>query len=143
MNSSRDETRAGVVADLRELVRALDNRVMRPGGDQEAQIAGMSAALRTQAIDRIAGLTSEPLPEPSGSPSDARDPGRCVSPAPRLTYIPGAREVNTLTRGAVGAFGANVGPGPSTSDARTTCEHEREGGGATSQRTPTDRRDDE
>ena len=54
--------------------------------------------------------------------------------------IPGGYERNTLTYrqpGSMGADGAVILPtGPSSMDAATIAEHEREGGGAPSQRPP-------
>ena len=54
-----------------------------------------------------------------------------------LSNIPGARESGMLTTfGAPAAGGPLVPDGPSTMDAVTTAERQREGGGAPSQRRP-------
>jgi hypothetical protein len=45
-----------VIARLRELIDALDRRTPRPERSSESQIASESAALRDQALDRIARL---------------------------------------------------------------------------------------
>jgi hypothetical protein len=44
------------IARLRELIDALDRRTPRPEHPNESQIAGESAALRKQALERIAQL---------------------------------------------------------------------------------------
>jgi hypothetical protein len=53
------------------------------------------------------------------------------------SIVPGTREPGMLiTFGRVAATTASVPNGPSTMDAVTTAEHQREGGGAPSQRRP-------
>ncbi len=54
---------------LRELVAALDRRVPRVGRAAEASIAGESAALRAEAVKRLAELPTEDTPGTAG-PAD-------------------------------------------------------------------------
>jgi hypothetical protein len=46
----------GVLARLRELIGALDRRAPRPDRKGESHIATQSAALRVEAVERIADL---------------------------------------------------------------------------------------
>ncbi len=54
---------------LRELIAALDRRVPRVGRAAEASIAPESAALRADAVKRLADLAAESSPETAG-PAD-------------------------------------------------------------------------
>lgn len=62
MSPNRAGTVHSVIARLRELIAALDRRTPRPERPSERRIAGESAALREQALDRIAKLE---MPEQS------------------------------------------------------------------------------
>lgn len=54
---------ANLAAALRELIAALDRRKPRHGHAGERAIARESAALRTEAVDRLADLTDEHPPK--------------------------------------------------------------------------------
>jgi hypothetical protein len=62
---SRRSRTATVIEDLRELVAALDRRLPHFNARREHLVAGMSASLREQAIERIARL--EERSEESGA----------------------------------------------------------------------------
>ena len=64
MNPDRnptEEDRLRTVRDLRELIAALDRRVPHIERDGEIVIARIAAALREQALSRIAALEAEPV----------------------------------------------------------------------------------
>jgi hypothetical protein len=99
----------------------------------------MTGGVRVRAVDRATSVAEK---------DDALDLVRrddagwqvARKPALPIALIPGAREPGRLTTFETSAAGVPIPDEPSTMDATTTAERQREGGGAPSQRRPAHQR---